>query len=265
MSINIYLSNMKDTLLLLLLFVTLNCFSNDIFIYKNDKNVFGENVIDNQISPLELKENLTYRLTNNLSITTKDDQSLLYALSSKTFIKQDTNTSVYFNEFFIEFENTFELPENLVVKESSANFSIFSGQLYLIQRAENVNTTILTPLANVNFGEAKLFLKTSTEYTMLYVFEGVAYLYETKGNKMCQVPEGHAVVVIPSPKNWKLTTGSVDGHTFIDKQISELGIGDEDTINDLFSDLQYSFDNTIFINYTDRVFGIKYKKRKTNE
>lgn len=250
--------------LLLSLSTLINSYANDIFIYKNDKNVVGEIVVNNELSEIMLSENTTHSLTNNLSIVTKKDQSMLYALSSKTFIKQDPDTSVYFNEFLIEFENDFKLPENLIVKKANANFSLSTGQLYLIQRAENVETTILTPLANLSFGEAKIFVKSSPEFTTVYVFDGVVYLFENRGNKMYQVANGTAVVVTPAPTIWGPRSPVGKNHNFTDTNLKDLDIGDETIVSDLFSDLQYSFDNTIFINYNKEVFGVKYKKRKTN-
>lgn len=256
---------MKIKFLLLFVFLTCVCLSNDIFIYKNEKNVVGENIINNEISELKLTENSTHSLTNNLSIVTLDDQSMMYALSSKTFIKQDPNTSVYFNEFFIEFENDFESPENLIVKNANANFSVSEGQVYLIQRAENVNTSIMTSLANISIGEAKIFIKTGPTFTSVYVFDGVAYVYENKGNKMFQVAKGTSVVVVPSPNNWGPRSTIGNNHTFVEKSLDDLNIGNQEVVDELFKDLQYSFDNTIFINYDKEIFGIKYKKRETNK
>lgn len=253
------------TFLFVMYMLVINVTANDIFIYKNSKNVIGENVIDGSLTSVNLEENSTYTLKNNLSIVTKDDESILYALSCKLFIKQEPDTSVYFNEFFIEFENDFVKPENTIVKTANANFSVFTGELYLIQRAENVNTTVVTTMANINFGEAKLFIKTTHEYTTVYVFDGVVYLYENKGNKMYQVAKGTVVTVSPAPKSWIKRSSTLPNHTFTEARLDSLNIGTESDISSLYSDLQYSFDNTIFISYTDKVFGIKYKKRKTNE
>lgn len=238
--------------------------SNDIFIYENGKNIMGEIINTNSVSNINLEENSTYSLKNNLSIVTKVDESILYALSSKTFIQQEPNTSVYFNEFNIEFENDFKKPEHLIVKDAFANFSVFEGELYVIQRAENVNTTILTPLANVNFGESKIFIKTSPEYTTVYVFDGVVYLYETKGNKMYQVAKDTVVTVTPSPKSWGVRSPIGNNHTFTEYTFDKLQIGSKEEISQLYSKLQYSFDNTIFINFGNQIFGVKYKKRDTN-
>lgn len=244
--------------------ITLNLYSNDIFIYENAKNVKGEIVETNSVANIDLTENLTYSLKQNLSIITKEEESLLYGLSSKTFIQQEANTSVYFNEFDIEFENDFENPEHLIVKDAIANFSVFEGELYVIQRAENVNTTIMTPLANINFGESKIFIKTSTEYTTVYVFEGVVFLYETKGNKMYQVAKDTVITVSPAPKTWGVRSPIGNNHTFTEYDLNKLEIGTKQDLSDLYKKLQYSFDNTIFVNFGQQIVGIKYTKRKTN-
>ena len=120
-------------------------------------------------------------------------------------------------------------------------------------------------MANINFGQAKLFIKTTPEYTTVYVFDGVAYMYENKGNKMYQVAKGTVATVSPAPKSWIKRSSTLPNHTFTDATIASLNIGTEIEISELYHYLQYSFDNTIFINYADKIFGIKYKKRKTNE
>jgi len=43
--------------------------------------------------------------------------------------------------------------------------------------------------------------------------------------------------------------------------LEDLDIGEEQDIEELFSDLQYSFNNTIFVNYNTNIFGIKYSDR----
>ena len=111
-----------------------NLVANELFIYSNDTNVSGENVVGKELVSTNLVVGKTYSLKDNLSITTGENQVVIYALSSKTFIQQQANTAVYFNEFPIEFGNTFINPENVLVKSATPSFSISTGQSFVLQR-----------------------------------------------------------------------------------------------------------------------------------
>ena len=243
------------------LVICANAFANDLFVYNNDMNISGENVVGIQVLPTTLKVGKTYSLRDNLSITTGENQVIIYALSSKTFIQQQANTAVFFNEFPLTFQNNFGNPENVIVKESAPVFSVSEGQIFVLQRDENVNATIMTALALINFQNAKLFLKTDPKYTSVYVFDGKATVLETKGKKAQEITSGNVLVITPAPSFVSPRIPPRRYHTMTESSVAELNIGEEQDINKLFADLQYSFNNTIFVNYGTNVFGIKYSIR----
>lgn len=252
---------MKLKSIFLGLVLCVNMFANDLFVYNNDTNVSGENVVGNELVSTNLVTGKTYSLKDNLSVTTGENQVVIYALSSKTFIQQQANTSIYFNEFPIEFDNNFVNPENVLVKSASPSFSISTGQVFVLQREENVDATIMTSLALVNFQNAKLFIKTDPKYTAVYVFDGIATILETKGKKAKEITAGNALVVTPSPSFISPKIPPRRYHTMTEATVQDLDIGEEQDINKLFNDLQYSFNNTIFVNYGTNIFGIKYSDR----
>jgi len=241
--------------------LTTNLFANELFIYTNDDGVIGENVVGNAIVPAPLRVGSTISLKDNLSIVTGTNQTVLYALSSKTFVQQEGETSVYLNEFDQTYENDFVNPENVIVKDSIVNFSVSTGQLFVIQRDENVDATVMTSLALVNFKNAKFFLKTTPKYTAVYVYEGSVIILETKGKKAKELLAGGVMVVTPAPRFMSPKIPPRRYHTMSESSIEDLDAGEEQDMRQLFTDLQFSFDNTIFVNYGDQVFGIKFNKR----
>jgi len=250
---------MKNFILFLILSLSLN--ANELFVYNNTNDAVGENVVGDKVVETTLEIGKTYSLKNNLSITTSTNQTVIYALSSKTFVEQRAESSVYFNEFEQTFQNDFKNPENVIVKESLANFSVSQGQLFVLQRDENVNATVMTTLALVNFQNAKFFLKTDPKYTAVYVYDGNVTVLETKGKKAKVIEAGNVLVVTPAPAfvSPKMTPRRY--HTMTETTVDELNIGEEQDIEKLFTDLQYSLDNTIFVNYGTDIFGIKFSKR----
>tara|TARA_S200002703_G_scaffold159139_1_gene171588 strand:+ start:856 stop:1644 length:789 start_codon:yes stop_codon:yes gene_type:complete len=253
---------MKKILMLSVVVLSLsNVIANEIFIYTNDDNVKGENVIGNEIVNVNLISGKTFDLKNNLSVVTSTNQTIIYALSSKTFIQQRENSSVYFNEFIQEFQNDFVNPENVIVKSSQPNFSVSKGQLFVLQRDENVDATIMTSLALINFKNAKFFLKTDPKYTAVYVYDGSVIVLETKGKKAKEVSKGNVLVVTPAPKFISPKIPPRRYHTMSTSDLKDLNIGEEQDIESLFKDLIYSFDNTIFVNYNTNIFGIKFSDR----
>ncbi len=243
-----------------LMFV-INVIANEIFIYTNTDSVIGENVINDEIVEVNLTTGKTFELKNNLSVVTSTNQTIIYALSSKTFVQQRENSSVYFNEFIQEFQNDFVNPENVIVKSSQPNFSVSNGQLFVLQRDENVDATIMTSLALINFQNAKFFLKTDPKYTAVYVYDGTVVVLETKGKRVKEVGKGMVLVVTPAPKFISPKIPPRRYHTMSENTLENLNIGEEQDIENLFEDLKYSFDNTIFVNYNTNVFGIKFSDR----
>jgi hypothetical protein len=95
----------------------------------------------------------------------------------------------------------------------------------------------------------------------VYVYEGSVIILETKGKRAKEVRAGNVMVVTPAPLFMSPKIPARRHHTMSTSSIDELNIGEEQDINDLFRNLQFSFDNTIFVNYGEEVFGIKFNKR----
>ena len=246
---------------ILFLAVSISLHANELFIYSNDQKVIGENVVNGEIETVDLENGKTFSLKDNLSVVTSTNQTVIYALSSKTFVQQREKTSVYFNEFDQSFKSDFSKPQNVIVKTSTPNFSVSEGQLFILQRDENVDATIMTSLALVNFKNAKLFLKTTPKYTAVYVYDGKVVVLETKGKRAKEIEAGNVLVVTPAPSFGSPKIPKRRYHTMSSSDLEDLDIGEEQDIEELFSDLQYSFNNTIFVNYNTNIFGIKYSDR----
>ena len=139
---NNYLLDMKKLLFLILM--SLSVSANNVFIYDSTEKVELSEVVSGKLNVLPTTAGKTYTLTNGLSIVSSTNQFTSYVFPHKIGVYQKESTSVFFNQTPIEYNNTFNLPEILKLKDSMFNFTV-DGVLYCVSKCSS-QTTIGTPL-----------------------------------------------------------------------------------------------------------------------
>jgi hypothetical protein len=190
-----------------------------------------------------------------LSITTKTNDYANYVFPHKIAVNQLENTSVYFSQTQIVYENDFKLPDIVKVKDSLFNFT-FDGEIYCINATTNVYN-IGTAMGFINFGKCKFFAKSGTKYTHIYVVEGTILVLDGKSSKKKQLKEGDYLVITPqvnlSPRS---NVGISTGNSFSVKEVDDV---EKEIHTKELEKLKNKLDNVLFVSYSTNIFGIKLK------
>lgn len=230
-------------------------FANELFLYDaNEKTELSE-VIDNKLNLLSTISGKTFTLSNGLSITTKTNDYASYTFPHKIAVNQLENTSVYFSQTQIVYENDFKLPDIVKVKDSLFNFT-FDGEIYCVNATTNIYN-IGTAMGFINFGKCKFFAKSGTKYTHLYVVEGTILVLDGKSSKKKQLKEGDYLVITPqvnlSPRS---NVGISTGNSFSVKEVED---AEKEIHTKELEKLKNKLDNVLFVSYSTNIFGIKLK------
>lgn len=248
----------KSLLTVILFMLTLTvCKSNELFLYSYHGTPEFTEVVNNELINLEIKPGKTFNVKNGLSIDTATNSIYtIYEFPQKVAVAQMQNTQTYFNEFDIEYKNSFELPEVISVKESFLTFS-FTGEIYIKSQSDQ-SLTISTPLANIVLNDATIFIKSEKRQTHVYVINGKVNVLDTKSSKKKkELNKNDYLVVTPKPiNNGKGMQNTTPGNLF-----SMRDVEDEDMSSYLEFDkiLTDCINNTLFINYNTNIFGVKIK------
>ena len=206
--------------IIIILLSCMSLFANELFLYDaNEKTELSE-VIDNKLNLLSTTSGKTFTLSNGLSITTKTNDYANYVFPHKIAVNQLENTSVYFSQTQIVYENDFKLPDIVKVKDSLFNFT-FDGEIYCVNATTNVYN-IGTAMGFINIGKCKFFAKSGTKYTHVYVVEGTILVLDGKSSKKKQLKEGDYLVITPqvnlSPRS---NVGISTGNSFSVKEVED--------------------------------------------
>lgn len=240
--------------LILFLLCSLSVFANNVMIYDYVGKVEITDVINNKLNEYTYTSGQTFGLVNGLSIKTETNGVVNYVLPHRIACTQTEGSSVYFNDdSSITYTDKFDLPKVVKVSNSSFNFSLM-GQLYVVSDYDKLST-IGTSMANISFTKAKLFIKCGEKYTQVYVVEGTSSVYDTKSKKKKDLKAGDYLVITPqvvlSAREARVTSS---GNSFSIKEIEEEEKQAHDKeINVIESKLK----NTIFVNYSTNIFGVK--------
>ena len=241
--------------IIIILLSCMSMFANELFLYDaNEKTELSE-VIDNKLNLLSTTGGKTFTLSNGLSITTKTNDYANYVFPHKIAVNQLENTSVYFSQTQIVYENDFKLPDIVKVKDSLFNFT-FDGEIYCVNATTNVYN-IGTAMGFINFGKCKFFAKSGTKYTHVYVVEGTILVLDGKSSKKKQLKEGDYLVITPqvnlSPRS---NVGISTGNSFSVKEVDD---AEKEIHTKELEKLKNKLDNVLFVSYSTNIFGIKLK------
>lgn len=235
------------------LVLSVNVYTNDLYLYDAVEKVELNEVINNKLNVLPTAVGKTFTLTNGLSVNTSTNANTTYVLPHRIAVYQKDSGAAYFSAGQIEYTNDFVLPAVVNVKDHVFNFS-YQGELYCVSESSK-QSTIGTSMNMIVFDRTKLFVKAGDKFTHVYVLEGTATVLDNKSKKKKVLKAGDYLVITPqatlSPREATVTSL---GNSFSIKEVEDV---ERDAHAAEIKTLQSKLDNVLFVNYGTNIFGVK--------
>ena len=235
------------------LVLSVNVYTNDLYLYDAVEKVELNEVINNKLNVLPTAVGKTFTLTNGLSVNTSTNANTTYVLPHRLAVYQKDSGAAYFSAGQIEYTNDFVLPAVVNVKDHVFNFS-YQGELYCVSESSK-QSTIGTSMNMIVFDRTKLFVKAGDKFTHVYVLEGTATVLDNKSKKKKVLKAGDYLVITPqatlSPREATVTSL---GNSFSIKEVEDV---ERDAHAAEIKTLQSKLDNVLFVNYGTNIFGVK--------
>ena len=235
------------------LVLSVNVYTNDLYLYDAVGKVELNEVINNKLNVLPTAVGKTFTLTNGLSVNTSTNANTTYVLPHRIAVYQKDSGAAYFSAGQIEYTNDFVLPAVVNVKDHVFNFS-YQGELYCVSESSK-QSTIGTSMNMIVFDRTKLFVKAGDKFTHVYVLEGTATVLDNKSKKKKVLKAGDYLVITPqatlSPREATVTSL---GNSFSIKEVEDV---ERDAHAAEIKTLQSKLDNVLFVNYGTNIFGVK--------
>ena len=251
----------KINILYLLVSVTCyNLLAGEFFFINTIGTPSLENIMNNIPSSEIINTAKTYHVeSNNYTILTTTNESVVFKFSNDTIFRMDENTKLQISSFDQDVDNIkAEFPEKIKYNNSILNAALISGQIELINDVMTTTNSSYISTSHVNIVPmgGKFVIKTDNNSTMIICIDGKAQIFDRNNRKKKTIlDKNNTLIIIPQPSfNHAAEALTIRQNIFTQSTTEEPEYTNcLSSLNSLYTD----HNKVIFITCNGKIYGLR--------